>query len=339
MPVQYSGLLHEHRAVRSAAGLFDVSHMGEALVDGAQALEFLQHTTCNNVAKIAVGQAQYTGLINEAGGFVDDLLIYRLEQQRFLLVLNAANTAKDVSWLRRHAESFEVEVSDVSEDWYQVALQGPRAQAILGQLIPQAALESIGYYRFDWWEFAGGRHLVSRTGYTGEDGFEIYGPSKLALKVWTAVNQAGSDRGLLPAGLGARDTLRLEARLALYGNDIDDHTTPIEAGLGWIVKMKKGPFIGREVLERQKRDGVRRKLVGFDMLGRAIGRQGYPCLHDGQEIGRVTSGSLAPSLERRIGLAYLPVELTEEGTRFQIEIRGRHEDAQVVPTPFYKRPV
>jgi aminomethyltransferase len=336
MPVLYTGVIDEHMAVRGSAGLFDVSHMGEASVRGPQALDYLQKLTCNNVERLKPGRAHYTALTLPNGAFVDDLLVYMLGEGDYLLVLNAANTAKDVTWLEEHVGGFDAVVEDVSAEWAQIALQGPEAEGILQTMVGQD-LAAMKYYGFVRAELGGGECIVSRTGYTGEDGFEIYGPPLTAEPVWKSLVEAGSDRGLVPVGLGARDTLRLEAKMALYGNDIDDTTTVIEADLGWIVKLKKGDFIGRDVLAKQKSEGVERKLVGFEMRGRAIARNGYPALRNGEAVGRVTSGTRAPFLQRNIGLAYLPQGMWDPGTEFDVEIRGRAEPAVVVPTPFYKR--
>lgn len=337
MPVQYSGLIEEHRAVRSAAGLFDVSHMGEAAVTGPGAEAFLQLVTCNDVSRLTAGRAHYTALTTESGTFVDDLLIYRRGPEEFLLVLNAANAAKDLAWMRDHAGGFEVEVADDSERWCQLALQGPAAQEILAPLVdrPLGELASFGFFETGAW---GDVSIVARTGYTGEDGFEIYAPAAAGPELWEKILASGREAGALPVGLGARDTLRLEARLALYGNDIDETTTVLEADLGFIVKLKKGEFLGRDVLLRQKREGVSRKLAGFAMTGRAVARPGYPVLVGGRAVARVTSGSHAPHLRRNIGLAYLPVSETSPGTEIEVEVRGRPEPAKVVETPFYKRP-
>ncbi len=336
MPVQYTGVIDEHTAVRTRAGVFDVSHMGEAAVRGPQALDFLQFVTCNNVARLDPGRAHYTALTLPNGAFVDDLLIYMLAEGDYLLVLNAANTTKDVAWLHENVGDHDVSVEDVSSAWAQIALQGPRAEAIL-QRLTALDLADVKYYGFVRTELEGGTCIVSRTGYTGEDGFEIYGPPEAAEGIWQSIMSAGADCGVVPVGLGARDTLRLEAKLALYGNDIDDTTTVIEADLGWIVKLKKGEFIGRDVLARQKKEGTSRKLVGFEMAGRAIARRGYPAIKDGESVGTVTSGTRAPFLHKNIGLAYLPAGMWQPGTAFEVEIRGRAEPAVVVPTPFYKR--
>jgi aminomethyltransferase len=270
------------------------------------------------------------------GAFVDDLLIYRFEENGFLLVPNAANTAKDFAYLKEHASSFDVTLENVSDTWAQMALQGPLAEKIL-QPICEAPLEGMRYYSFARTEVDGRRCTVSRTGYTGEDGFEIYVPAGDAESIWYAVLAAGAPHGLVPVGLGARDTLRLEAKMALYGNDIDETTTALEADLGWIVKFKKGDFIGREALAAQKERGVQRKLVGFEMEGKAIARHGYAALRDGEPVGKVTSGTHAPYLRKNIGLVYLPEGMWDPGTRFDVEIRGRRTGAVVVETPFYKR--
>lgn len=336
MPVQYTGVIDEHMAVRTRAGLFDVSHMGEVAVSGRDALGYLQHVTSNDVSRLVPGRIQYSALTTPEGTFVDDLLVHKLAEDDYLLVINAGNTPKDVAWLLRHASGFDVRVDDVSDAWCQLALQGPRAQDILTPLT-NAALPKMKYYAFERAEVGGVSCLVSRTGYTGEDGFEIYGPAAAAEGLWYQVLGAGAPHGLVPTGLAARDTLRLEAKMALYGNDIDDTTTVLEADLGWIVKLEKGDFLGRDVLARQKQDGVTRVLTGFETEGRAIARHGYRVLHDGAPVGAVTSGTFAPFLKKNIGLAYLPTALNAPGTRFEIDIRGRAEPAVVIPTPFYKR--
>jgi aminomethyltransferase len=337
LPVQYSGVIDEHVAVRTRAGLFDVSHMGEAAVRGAGGLDFLQWVTCNDVARLAPGRAHYTALTTPQGTFVDDLLVYRLGVDDFLLVLNAANTGKDLDWLRRHAADFDVTVEDVSDRWGQMALQGPAA---LETLRPLAAcdLDALRPFRFERAEVCGAECIVSRTGYTGEDGFEIYAPADRAEVLWHELLARGAGLGVVPAGLGARDTLRLEARLALYGNDIDETTTVIEADLAWIVKPGKGEFLGRDLLARQIEEGVSRKLVGFEMRDAAIARPGQRAVRGGAEVGRVTSGTHSPTLRRSIGLVYLPIELTEPGSGFHVDVRGRERAAVVVPTPFYQRP-
>ncbi len=336
LPVRYSGLVDEHMAVRKRAGLFDVSHMGEARVRGVQACDFLQHLTCNNVARLKVGDVHYSGLMTPNGCFHDDLLIYRLDENDFLLVLNAANVDKDLAWMRDHLAGFDADLSDESERWALLALQGPAALAIL-EPMATARVRDLAYYAFTRTPVAGVEALVSRTGYTGEDGFELYLPADEASRVWDALIERGAGHGLLPAGLGARDTLRLEAKMMLYGNDIDDTTTVFEADLGWMVKLKKGDFIGRQALARQKTAGVRRRLVGFEMQGRAIARHGYDACVEGRKVGTVTSGTLAPYLDKRIGLVYLPLEFCEVGSAFEVQVRGNAQAARVVATPFYRR--
>ncbi len=337
MPVQYTGVVDEHLAVRTRAGLFDVSHMGEISVRGPQALAFLQRITCNDVGKLVPGRVHYNALMTPNGAFVDDLLVYKLGDDDYLMVVNAANTPKDVAWVAEKAGEFDVDAQDASPEWAQMALQGSRALEILRKLV-KTDPAPMKYYSFARMDVEGAPCIVSRTGYTGEDGFEIYGPPAAAEKIWYALLGAGAPHGLVPVGLGARDTLRLEAKMALYGNDIDDTTTVLEADLGWIVKLDKGDFVGREILSRQAAEGVRRKLVGFEMLGRAPARHGFTALRDGEKIGTVTSGSYAPFLKKNIGLAYLPEGMWQPGTRFDVDIRGKHEPAVVVPTPFYKRP-
>ena len=338
MPLQYTGVLAEHERVRTRVGLFDVSHMGELRVRGPQALECVQHLTCNDVGKLAPGRAQYTALLTTEGGFVDDLLVYQLAPGDYLAVVNASNTAKDFAWCTEHARGHDAQVTDESGAWAQLALQGPRAEAVLAQCTsaPLGGLPSFAFVRAD---VAGvGECIVSRTGYTGEDGFEIYAPWAGGPAIWRALTEAGAAHELAPVGLAARDTLRLEAALSLYGNDIDDTTTPWQAGLGWIVKMGKGEFVGREALAREKERGPARKLVGFEMRGRAIARHGHDVLHEGHAVGAVTSGTFAPFLKRSLGMAYVPTALASPGTPIQVDVRGRAEEAVVVPTPFYRRP-
>lgn len=336
MPVQYAGLSEEHVAVRTHAGLFDVSHMGEIRVKGPKAFEVVQRLTCNDVAALDDGKIQYSAFLTEKGTFVDDLLTYRLADDDYLLVVNAGNTPKDVAWAKAQ-EIDGASVVDESPDWAQIALQGPRCVEILQPLV-DVEVAPIKYYRFAWGNVCGTRAIVSRTGYTGEDGFEVYLPSESARKVWDAILESGRPHGIQPAGLGARDTLRLEAKLALYGNDIDDTITPWEADLGWIVKMKKGDFVGRDALERQKAEGLTRKLAGFEVTGRGIARHGHPLkVVETGAPGLVTSGTQTPTVGKAIGLAYLPIESTAVGTALAIDVRGRDVPAAVVPTPFYKR--
>ncbi len=337
LPVQFSGILEEHKAVRERAGLFDVSHMGEVTVTGADALRLLQETTCNDVSKMQDGWCQYNGLLYPTGGFVDDVLIYRHGQDDYLIVVNASNSDRDFEWIRDCAEGMDVEVRNDSERYAQLALQGPRAESIL-QTLTEIDLAGIGYYRFTRGLVEGSDAIVSRTGYTGEDGFEVYVSPDAAPGLFRKILRQGEAEGLLPCGLGARDTLRLEAKMALYGNDIDHSTTPLEADLAWIVKLDKGEFNGRDVLAREKAEGVRRKLAGFEMVDRGIARHGYPIVDGGQDVGVVTSGTHSPTLKKAIGLAYLPPEKTAVGTEISILIRGKEVRARVMPTPFYKRP-
>ncbi len=335
MPVDFGGIVEEHLNVRAQAGLFDVSHMGELLVEGKDAEALLQRLTPNDVSRLVDGQAQYSALTTEAGCFVDDVLVYRRVENRYLVVVNAANIDKDFAWIESRAEG-EVELTNASDDYALMALQGPKALAIL-QPLTGVELSAMKYYRFADGDVLGEKAMVSRTGYTGEDGFEVMVASELGEKIARGLLEKGAGDGLKPTGLAARDTLRLEAKMALYGNDIDDEHSVLEADLGWIVKWKKGEFLGRDALNQQKEEGVARKLVGFEMVDRGIARHGYPAFVDGKPAGPVTSGSFVPYLKKNIGLVYLPAEACEEGTRFEIEIRGRRAEAVVVATPFYKR--
>jgi aminomethyltransferase len=338
MPVEYSGLIAEHQAVRTAAGLFDVSHMGEFELTGPGSLAFLQRVTANDVARLAVGQAQYSALPMATGCPVDDVIVYRRGPERFLVVVNAANVAKDWAWLQAQGPT-GCALEDKSDAFALVALQGPRAQAILQGLTP-LELPGIGSYRFAEGAVCGHAAIVARTGYTGEDGFELFLAKDAAPAVWRRLLEAGRAHGLLPAGLGARDTLRLEARMMLYGNDMDETTTLIEAGLGWIVSSDaaKGDFNGRAVLLEQKAKGAPRRLVGFETTERGIPRHGYPVFLGDEPVGCVTSGSFAPFLQKSIGLVYLPSSRAAVGTELAVGIRGRRIGARVVSTPFYKRP-
>jgi aminomethyltransferase len=337
MPLEYSGLIAEHLAVRRAAGLFDVSHMGEFEVSGEGALPFLQRVTANNVARLVDGQAQYSALPLPNGAPVDDVIVYRRASDRYLLVVNASNLEKDWSWLQSQSPE-GCTLENRSRDYALLALQGPAAAEIL-QGSTALDLPGIAYYHFVEGEVAGHPVIVSRTGYTGEDGFEIFVAAERAEALWRRLIESGKDKGLVPAGLGARDTLRLEARMCLYGNDMDETTTLIEAGLGWIVSLEgaKGDFNGRAVLEAQKKNGPPRKLMGFEVVGRGIARHGYAVSLGEEEVGAVTSGSFAPFLQKSIGLCYLPAASAAVGTDLQVDIRGRRVPARVVPTPFYKR--
>ena len=337
MPVEYAGITAEHLAVRERAGLFDVSHMGEIEIAGTNALEAVQRISCNDASKLQVGQAQYSGLLTPAGTFVDDLLVYRLGQQHFLLVVNASHIDKDFAYIAEGIKpAGDVVAVNASARYALIAVQGPRALEIL-QPLTAIDLASMKYYWFAHGEVASVRATVSRTGYTGEDGFEIFIPPQQADKVWLALIQAGEPFGLVPCGLGARDTLRLEAAMRLHGNDIDETTTAVEADLNWIVGWKKADFVGAAVLRAQKADGPARKIVGFEMLDRGIARQGHPIYAGDAEVGTVTSGTQTPFLKKAIGLGYVPTPLAAIDTEFDIDVRGRRLRARVVPTPFYKR--
>jgi len=336
MPVQYQGVIEEHRAVRSAAGMFDVSHMGEIRVQGPQAEAFLQRLTPNDVSKLAPGRAHYSGLLTERGTYIDDLLIYRLGPEELLVVVNASNVDRDYEWIASRAGE-GVRVTNESDRWALIALQGPKALAILRPLATPGAAD-LKYYGFLQGEVAGRPALISRTGYTGEDGFELYLEPEHAPAVWRRLLEAGTSHGLVPAGLGARDTLRLEAAMALYGHEIDESTTPFEAGLGWVVKLGKGDFLGREALAAQQAEGLKRKLVGFEVQGRGIARQGHEVKQEGGTVGKVTSGTWSPSFEKAIGMAYVPTALAKSGTPLEVDVRGRVLPAQVVDLPFYRRP-
>lgn len=336
MPVEYNGIIPEHMAVRTKAGLFDVSHMGEVTVKGKGALAFLQWLTPNDVARLAPGQVHYTAMPTPEGTFVDDLLIYCMGQDDYFLVINAANTDKDFAWIAGHTDGFDVKVENVSDAYSQLALQGPLAEKILQPLtdIDLAAMKSFTWRKG---EVAGKDCLVSRTGYTGEDGFEIYTEEPAPQIIWEKLISTGSPLGLLPIGLGARDTLRLEARLSLYGNDISDKTTVLEADLKWICKFQKGDFIGKPVLDKQLAEGLTRKIVGFELRGPGVARPHHPVYYKGQKVSEVSSGTFAPFLKKSLGLVYLPIEATAVGTEFEIGIRDKMVKAVVVPTPFYKR--
>jgi aminomethyltransferase len=336
LPVEYSGIMEEHMAVRQKAGLFDVSHMGEIFIRGDQALDLVQYMTPNNAAKLDPGKAQYSALTTHKGTFVDDLLVYFLSDKEYLLVVNASNVEKDHAWILGHAESFDVTVENKSAEYSQMALQGPAAEKILRGLT-DVAIDELKAFQYTMGQVAGEEALVSRTGYTGEDGFEIYTMSETPHKIWDAVLESGKHYGCLPIGLGARDTLRLEACLMLYGNDIDETTTVLEAGLRWLIKFKKGDFLGRDVLLKQKEEGINKKIVGFEIVERGIARPHYPVYIKGEKISEVRSGTYSPFLKKSIGLTYLPVEFAEEGTEIAIEIRGKKVNAVVVPMPFYKR--
>ncbi len=333
MPVQYAGIVEEHRTVRSAVGCFDVSHMGEFEFQGPDAIRALQRLTTNDVASLEIGQVQYSLLCYEDGGIVDDLTLYRLTDDHFMMTVNASNIDKDWAWVGHHLDG-RVDARNVSEDTGLIAVQGPHAERLVARLA-DVDVPAIGYYRFRRGHVAGVPGIISRTGYTGEDGFELYLPAAGTEKVWERLLAEGKRDGAAPIGLGARDTLRLEMKYPLYGNDIDQTTNPLEAGLGWVVKPAKGPFPGRDAIEGTRAAGPRRRLVGFEMVDRAVARHGYPILHDGASVGVVTSGSYGPSVDRYVGIGYVPVALAAVGTAISVEVRGRGQAARVVKTPFH----
>jgi aminomethyltransferase len=335
MPVQYTGIIEEHRATRGAVGLFDVSHMGEFEVEGPGALAALQHLTTNDVAALEVGHIQYSVLCYPNGTIVDDLTVYRMGDQRYMLTVNAGNIDKDWAHVTKSTEHVkDAQWRNSSEGTGLIAVQGPKAEALVGRLADRD-VTAIGYYRFARGTVGEVPTLISRTGYTGEDGFELYAPADGTAQLWKALLGAGRSDGATPVGLGARDTLRLEMKYALYGNDIDDTTNPLEAGLGWVVKPAKGDFIGREALEKVRADGLRRRLVGIEMVDKAVARHGYPIKKDGRAVGVVTSGSYGPSVDKYIGIAYVETALAAVGTALDVEIRGQDKAAQIVRTPFY----
>src|SRR2546421_218948 len=332
MPVQYAGIVEEHRAVRAAVGCFDVSHMGEFEVEGPQALASLQRLTTNDVAALEVGQVQYSLLCYPDGGIVDDLTLYRLASDRYMLTVNASNIDKDWAWVQEHGAA--ARWRNVSGETGLIAVQGPKAEALVGRLADRD-VPRIAYYHFAEGTIGGVRTLVSRTGYTGEDGFELYAGAADTPRLWSALLQAGRGDGAVPVGLGARDTLRLEMRYALYGNDIDQTTNPLEAGLGWIVKPGKGDFVGRDAIEKVRAAGPRRRLIGLEMADRSVARHGYPVVKDGGATGLITSGSYGPSVERSIALAYVASAHAAVGTELGVEIRGQVKPGRVVKTPFH----
>jgi aminomethyltransferase len=342
MPVQYSGVIEEHKAVREQAGLFDVSHMGEFELKGPDALNLIQLVSVNNASKLEIGQVQYSLMCYENGTVVDDILVYRLGEDHYWLVVNAGNIDKDWAWVNdvlKNSGLTNLTLENLSAEVGQIALQGPLAEKILQPLVPGVDLSNLFFY----WAVkapavAGMQTLVlSRTGYTGEDGFEVYCKREDAMALWEAITEAGEEYGLIPAGLGARDTLRFEANLPLYGHEIDDKLTPLEAGLGFFVKLKKAAnFIGKQALQAQKDAGLTKKLVGFEMVERGIPRGGYELAKDGQVIGWVTTGTFAPTVQKNIGKGYVPVALAELGSEFDVVIRGKAVKAKVVETPFYQ---
>jgi aminomethyltransferase len=333
MPVQYSGIVEEHRTVRAAVGCFDVSHMGEFEFRGPDALRALQRLTTNDVAQLEIAQVQYSLLCYEDGGIVDDLTLYRLADDHYMMTVNASNIEKDWAWVERHLEG-RVDARNVSAETGLIAVQGPHAERLVGRLA-DVDVSAIGYYHFRRGRVAGVPATISRTGYTGEDGFELYLPAADTGAVWERLLAEGKPDGAAPIGLGARDTLRLEMKYALYGNDIDETTNPLEAGLGWVVKPAKGDFVGRAAIEAVRAAGLRRRLVGFEMVERAVARHGYPILADGAPVGIVTSGSYGPSVDKYIGMGYVPAALAAVGSAIAVEVRGRGQAARVVKTPFH----
>jgi aminomethyltransferase len=344
MPVEYpatGGLIAEHLAVRSRVGIFDVSHMGDIRIAGPQALEATQHITMNDASRLAAGQAQYSALLYPQGTFVDDVIVHRVGDREFLLVINAGTREKDFGWVRDNVRGFNCTAENLSDDFTQIAIQGPRAQELL-QRLTDVNLGAVKFYWFTHGAVCGLKNIfIARTGYTAEDGFEIYVPADEATsaRVWNEVLEAGREFAALPCGLGARNTLRLEGRLSLYGHEISETINVWEAGLDRFCKMEKGDFVGRPALERARAAGLKRTLVGLEMVERGIARDGYKVLdHSGHEVGYVTSGSHAPFLKKNIALAYVPPRLAEVGTQLKVEIRGQGVGAKLVPTPFYKRP-
>ncbi|HUF90420.1 MAG TPA: glycine cleavage system aminomethyltransferase GcvT [Gemmatimonadota bacterium] len=334
MPVQYESITREHRAVRERVGLFDISHMGEFELTGSRALEAVQRVTVNDASALVIDQAQYSALVNEAGGIVDDLVVYRLAEERWMLVVNASNVAKDWEHVRAHLSGDGVELRDRSDEVTLLAVQGPAAAAVVSA-VSDVAVDDLAFYWKRDGDVAGVPVILSRTGYTGEDGFELYFDRGGSEAVWSALMDAGAEHGIEPCGLGARDTLRLEMKYALYGNDIDEGTNPYEAGLGWIVKLDKGDFVGRDALARIVDEGPRRRLVGFRLHERGIPRAGYPVRLDGEEVSEVRSGAMSPTLGYGIGTCYLPKGRTKAGTPLAVEIRDRALAGEVVKTPFY----
>ncbi len=334
MPVQYAGLTQEHLAVRTNCGMFDVSHMGEVEFKGPGALDEVNRLVSNDVSLIADGQAVYAGLLNEQGGFVDDVVVYKFSDAHLMICVNASNRDKDFAWMSAHAKT--VKPTNRSDDYAQIAIQGPKAAAIVSRLTT-ADLANVKTYHFTMSSVAKVECIVARTGYTGEDGFELYCAPNQAEALWFALLEEGKADGIQPCGLGCRDSLRTEMKYALYGNDIDDTHTPLEAGLGWIVKLAKSEFIGKAALQKQKDVGLTRKLVGFEMLDAGIPRSQYALRQQGRKIGEVTSGTMGPSIQKAVGIGYVETSLSAEGSEFDVDIRGRAARAKVVKTPFYKR--
>lgn len=337
MPVQYpAGVIEEHIATRTRAGLFDVSHMGEIWVEGPDAIPFVNRITTNDVTKLIDGQAHYSALPNEDGGVVDDLLVYRVADDRLLLVVNAGTTDKDWEWINKNKGDENISLRNASSDYCQIAIQGPKAVEILQELT-ETDLAPIGYYHFTEGKVDGVDAIISRTGYTGEDGFEVYAAADRAEQLWNKLLETGKEHGILPCGLAARNTLRLESAMSLYGHELSDEISTLEANLGWITKLQKGDFIGRDQIAALKENGLTRKLIGFEMKEPGIARDGFDIYVGDEKVGEVTSGSPAPFLKKNIGLAFLPPEFANVGQEIRIDVRGKRLAAEVVPTPFYKR--
>lgn len=336
MPVQYESIIEEHLAVRNNAGIFDVSHMGEIWIKGFNATEWLNKIVSNDIKKMQIYQAQYNAMLYPEGTVVDDLLVYKFNEQEYMLCVNAANIQKDYDWLKEHQEK-DIEIQNKSDEYSQLAIQGPKAEEILKPLI-NIPINEIRYYRFAIGEVIGKKAIISRTGYTGEDGFELYISNEDAISVWQGIIERGKNYQLKPAGLAARDSLRLEAGMLLYGNDMDNTTTALEAGLDWIIKFEKENFIGKEALMNQKNEGLKRKLIGFELLEAGIARHSYTIVdEEGKNIGFVSSGTFSPFLKKSIGMAYVPIEFTKPDTEILIDIRGKVRKAKVVSLPFYSR--
>lgn len=337
LPIQFEGILQEHHMVREAAGLFDVSHMGEIEVKGRDALAYLNHIMTNDISKLKVNQVQYTVMVNIQGGTLDDVMIYHFNNNHYWVIANASNRIKDFTWMKEHKDGFEVEVNDISENVAQLALQGPRAADILKKAAGEEAGQ-IPFFRFkDNVDVNGALCLISRTGYTGEDGFELYCKPEDAASLWEYLLEVGKGYGLKPAGLGCRDTLRFEACLHLYGNELSEDISPLEAGLGWVVKLEKENFIGKAALKEQARQGSKRKLIGFELLGKGIPRGDYEIHKDGKAIGYVTTGYMTPTLKKNLGLALVDSTYSQIGQNFDVMIRGKAVKAVIVETPFYSK--
>ncbi|AFN74961.1 glycine cleavage system T protein [Melioribacter roseus P3M-2] len=335
MPIQYTSIIEEHKAVRSSVGVFDVSHMGEIIIKGEKALDFVQYVTTNDASVLTDGRVQYSLLCYEDGGIVDDLLVYRINQNEFIFVVNAANKDKDYDWLLKN-NKFDVEIKDESDEYSLLAVQGPNSKAVLQKICDREL--NLEYYHFFYAKIAGNDALISRTGYTGELGYEIYfkGDEDTAIKIWNSIFEAGKEFDIKPVGLGARDTLRLEMGYCLYGNDIDKSTNPLEASLGWVVKLKKNNFIGKEALLRIKEDGLKRKLAPMVSHEKAFPRHGHEVTADGNIIGKITSGTVSPIIEKAIALGYIDINYASEGTQVNFLIRGKEIPATVTKLPFIK---